>query len=111
MDELTRRSDTSLVQRAVRSGWGIDEETKHQAKERCKILSNDPDPRLQISAIRALIEMDKIDQRDAHKQLDIERDANRSQVQNLTLNQFNLSPEAVYRLMDGMSSNVIEHES
>ena len=107
--EIANRSDMRLVARSTQ--WNVDQSAKEVCKKAAIDLLDHADPRIQISAVRAIIEMDKVDQRDAHKQLDLEREANQSKVQNLTLNQFNLSPEAVYRLMDGMSSNVIEHES
>ncbi len=109
-DDLSKRSDTALVQWAARAGWDIDKETKESAKERCKVLANNPDPRLQISAIRALIEMDKIDQRDAHKQLDIEREANQSKVNIGTLNNISLTAEDTYRLIEAMDRKTIDHK-
>ena len=57
------------------------------------------DPRVQIAAARLFVEISKIQQKDDHKRLDLEREANR-QVNSLTYNHFELTSDMAYRVLD-----------
>lgn len=90
--------------------WNVDQSAKEVCKKAAIDLLDHADPRIQISAVRAIIEMDKVDQRDAHKQLDIEREANQSKVNIGTLNNISLTAEDTYRLIEAMDRRTIEHK-
>lgn len=97
---------------AARGQWGVSDEEKAKARAHVVELLDDLDPRTKLNAVKALIEMDKSDQRDEHKMLDIERDAQRQQLTVGTINNLLVSPEAVYELLERQSSQppAIEHE-
>lgn len=109
--EIEKRSEVKMTGRAVRGEWKMPQATMDRVVEAGADLLESPDPRVQIAAARLFVEISKIQQKDDHKQLDLEREATRSQVNNLTYNQFNLTTEDIYGLMDRMGRNVIEHES
>ena len=92
--------ELKAIRMAARGQWGVSDEEKAKCKQQAIELLDDLDPRVKLNAVKALLEMDKCDQRDEHKQLDIERDAQRQQLTVGTINNLLVSPEAVYELLE-----------
>ncbi len=61
------------------------------------------EPAIAIKAIALVQAGDRINQTDAHAEKD-------ARVNNLTFNQLNVTPEAIYKLMDGMDQKTIDHK-
>ena len=97
---------------AVSGRWDVKQEVIDRVKHTAEDLLADPDPRTRLGAVKCFLEMTKVDQRDEHKQLDIERDAQRQQLTVGTINNLLVSPEAVYELLERQHQDppAIEHK-
>lgn len=60
------RADLNLITRAVRQGWPVTAQAKEQAVEVAQRIMNsgEADERSRVAALKALIEMDKVNQTD-----------------------------------------------
>lgn len=66
IDPLHPTTSLKLVTNAVRKGWPVPDEAKAEAVRaaRAIIASTDDDPRAVVAAVKALVEMDRINQTD-----------------------------------------------
>ena len=92
--------------------WPVSPERMESVESTAGELLYDPDPRIRLNAVKIFVEMSKVNQKDEHKALDIERDAQRQQLTVGTINNLLVSPEAVYELLERQHQDppTIEHK-
>ena len=109
--EIETKRDIQLFGLAVSGQWDLKPELLKQGVEAVERHINSPDPKLSVAALKVLVEMKKANQRDEHKALDLQRDAQRQAATQIN-NNLIISSEAVYELLERQHQDppTIEHK-